>query len=341
MLDDERGFTPAVWDGLAELGVLGVLVPTGAGGSGDDLVTMGVAIEESGRALLPGPLIASSVAAATALTDALDAVAVQPLLGGIADGDHVATVALHEPEHRYRLTAPSTTAADSSAGAWRLRGTKNAVLDAVAADTFVVSARAAGALELFIVERDDLHADAVRPDVTVDQTRKTATLVLDDTPARRLEVSDPANTIDRLADVTMTALVVDGVGAAGRALDLAVAYATERQQFGVPIGTFQAVQHLCADMLREVEMCRAGAYYALWACDAADPAERHRAAVMAKAYASDALPGVGEAAIKVFGGFGFTWEHDVHLYYKRLLSMAALFGNAGFHYDEIAHLVAD
>jgi alkylation response protein AidB-like acyl-CoA dehydrogenase len=112
-------------------------------------------------------------------------------------------------------------------------------------------------------------------------------------------------------------------------------------QFDKPIGSFQAVQHLCADMLRALELGRAAGYYSCWAADDADPSEAHRAAVMAKAFASDAYPQLGGSAIQVFGGIGFTWEHDIHLYYKRLLSLSASLGNASEHLAELAKIAID
>jgi alkylation response protein AidB-like acyl-CoA dehydrogenase len=124
-------------------------------------------------------------------------------------------------------------------------------------------------------------------------------------------------------------------------MELAVEYAKERKQFDVPIGTFQAVQHLCADMLRSVELARAAAYYACWACDAAAPVERHRAATMALAFAADALYNVGASAIQVFGGVGFTWEHDIHLFYKRLLTLQHFAGGATDQLEELATIVLD
>jgi alkylation response protein AidB-like acyl-CoA dehydrogenase len=165
--------------------------------------------------------------------------------------------------------------------------------------------------------------------------------VLDDVPGRRLDRGDAtatlAETIDRLA----VAGVVDGVGAASRAMELAVEYARERRQFDRPIGSFQAVQHLCADMLRAVELARAAAYYACWAADAAPARERHRAVTMARAFAADELYRVGASAIQVHGGIGFTWEHDVHLYYKRLLTLQHEGGGATDHLEELASLVLD
>ena len=135
-----------------------------------------------------------------------------------------------------------------------------------------------------------------------------------------------------------TAAVVDGVGAAARVLEIAVDYAKERQQFGVPIGSFQAVQHLCADMLRAVELARAAAYYACWAFDGADASERHRATTMALAFAADELYGVGASAIQVHAGIGFTWEHDAHLFYKRLLTLQHTGGGAIDQLEELASI---
>src|SRR5207302_5179427 len=145
-----------------------------------------------------------------------------------------------------------------------------------------------------------------------------AEIRLTDTPARRLGTGDATGAIAETVDRLGIAAVVDGVGAASRALEMAIEYAKDRVQFDRPIGSFQAVQHLCADMLRAVELARAGAYYACWAADAGDDRERHRAATMAKAFASDELYRVGASAVQVFGGLGFTWEHDIHLFLKRV-----------------------
>jgi alkylation response protein AidB-like acyl-CoA dehydrogenase len=130
--------------------------------------------------------------------------------------------------------------------------------------------------------------------------------------------------------------VADGVGAAARALERAVEYAKQREQFGRPIGSFQAVQHLLVDMLQDVELARAASVHALWAQDAAPAAERARASALAKAFASEALPRVGASAIQVFGGIGFTFELDLHRYYRRLLSLSLLHGDAAHHLERIA-----
>jgi alkylation response protein AidB-like acyl-CoA dehydrogenase len=141
-----------------------------------------------------------------------------------------------------------------------------------------------------------------------------------------------------LVDRSSIGYVVDGVGAASVALEMAVAYSKERVQFDRPIGSFQAVQHLCADMLTALELGRAGAYYALWAADNESPEEVHRAATMAMAYASDVFHRIGADAIQVFGGVGYTWEHDIHRFYKRLLTLQQVHGPAPTHLEELARI---
>ncbi|MBV8979801.1 MAG: acyl-CoA/acyl-ACP dehydrogenase [Acidimicrobiia bacterium] len=318
---DPRGTTEAAWKGLADLGATGLLVPAEHGGAGMGMVDIGVVLEELGRAVHPGPFLSSAVAAASALAATGDG---GDLLEKIADGSLVATVALVEDDGRdWRRM---TTTADGGA----LTGTKTFVADAPAADVLLVSAPDG----LYAVDRgaDGLTVEHMP---TVDGTRSFGTVSLNSTPARRLGQVDVGEVVDRI----LVALVTDAVGAAQGALDLAVAYAKERVQFDRPIGSFQAVQHLCTDMLQALELGRAGAYYALWACDAADPAERHRAALMAKAFAADAFPRIGASAIQIFGGVGFTWEHDVHLFYKRLLTLQQAYGDATDALEELATVV--
>jgi alkylation response protein AidB-like acyl-CoA dehydrogenase len=330
MLDDERGATEAVWKGLAQLGLTGLLVPTRHGGAGMGMVDMGVVLEELGRAVHPGPFLSSAVAATTALTATGEGA---DLLPSLADGSLIATVAFLEADGRdWRRVGTSSDAGDA------LTGTKTFVADAPVADVVLVTATTDDGIGLFAVDAGARGLD-VRPEASVDGTRKQATVVLDGTPGRRIGSGDATDAVAEVVDRVLVGLVVDGVGAAQGALDLAVAYAKERVQFDKPIGSFQAVQHLCADMLRALELGRAGAYYAMWACDAADKAERHRAAVMAKAFAGDGFASLGASAIQVFGGVGFTWEHDVHLFYKRLLTLQQAYGDATDFLEELATIV--
>jgi alkylation response protein AidB-like acyl-CoA dehydrogenase len=338
MLDDPRGTTDTVWKGLAELGVTSLLVPEAHGGAGMGMVDTGVVLEELGRAVHPGPFAASAVATVSAVVLAGGEGDAAAMLPGLADGSTVGTVALLEPGQRYAWWTPET-AAVADGGAWAVSGSKVHVPDAGAADVFVVTASTDEGVGLFAV---DAGAPGLRvsPTPTVDGTRKEARLDLDAVPARRLgDAGDASAAVGDLVDRMLVAAVVDGVGAASRALEMAVEYAKERHQFGRPIGSFQAVQHLCADMLHDVELARAGAYYALWALDAGPHGEGHLAATMAKAFASDALAGVGASLVQVLGGIGFTWEHDAHLYLKRLLSLQQVLGTSGDHLDELADLV--
>jgi acyl-CoA dehydrogenase len=340
MLDDPRGTSPEVWHGLADLGVVGLLAPEPAGGAGMGMVDLAPVLEELGRAVHPGPFTSTAVGAisAIALADAGDAGAA--VLPGLAAGTTVGTVALHEPGQRAEWRSP-TTGAEPAPDGWRVTGTKVHVPDATGADVVVVSASAGGELGLFLVDATVAAGVAVTATPSVDATRKEGTVELVDAPATRLGTGDATAVVAEVVDRLHVAAVVDGVGAASRALEIAVDYAKERKQFGVPIGTFQAVQHLCADMLRAVELARAASYYACWACDAADPAERHRAATMALAFAGDELYTVGADAIQTHGGIGFTWEHDLHLYYKRLLTLQEIGGGSVTQLEELAGIVLD
>ncbi|MCU1463143.1 MAG: acyl-CoA dehydrogenase protein [Acidimicrobiales bacterium] len=331
MFDDPRGTTDAVWRGLADLGVTGMLVDAG-------MTDMALVLEELGRAVHPGPFQSSAVGAVSAVA------ALAPgdeLLAGLADGTTIGALALYEPAARYDWRAPSTRAD----GGDRLTGSKAFVPDAVAADVLLVGALDAdGALAVFAVDAG-AEGLTVEPQETSDPTRKHGNVTMQGAPGRRLgqrerdRAADVAAPMAAVVDRVGVAAVLDGVGAAQAALDMTIEYAKTRVQFDKPIGSFQAVQHHCADMLQAVEMARSGAYYAAWAADAAAPEEAHRAATMAMAFAAEALPRVGATAIQVHGGIGFTWEHDIHLFYKRLLTLAQAQGTAADHLEELAALV--
>jgi alkylation response protein AidB-like acyl-CoA dehydrogenase len=198
---------------------------------------------------------------------------------------------------------------------------------------------AAAADVVLVRDGDHLYAIDdfdVAPVSTPDGTRKVGAVTVN---GRGRRVNVGADDLQPAIDRWMIGYVVDGVGAASAALDLAVAYSHERMQFDRPIGSFQAVQHLCADMLTALELGRAGAYYGLWAADHSDAAELHRAATMAKAFASDAFFCIGADAIQVFAGIGYTWEHDAHLFYKRLLTLQHTLGGTREHLEELMAIV--
>jgi alkylation response protein AidB-like acyl-CoA dehydrogenase len=321
------------------MGATGLLAPEHHGGAGLGMLDVGVVAEELGRAVTPGPFISSAVGALSALALAGSEDDRARWMPGLVAGTAVGALALVEPGQRTGREAPRAVARQESAG-WALAGVKSPVADGVQATLLLTSAvDERGVAGLFAV--DAVHDCTRREIETVDPTRQWAQVELDESPAVRLGAADAHHeaAIDETLDRVVTALVVDGVGAADAALAMALEYAKSREQFGQPIGAFQAVQHLCAGMLQSVEMARAGAYYALWACDAAPAAERRRAVTMAKAFAGDALYKVGADAIQVFGGIGFTWEHDAHLYYKRLLTLQEAYGGTAEHLEALAALV--
>jgi alkylation response protein AidB-like acyl-CoA dehydrogenase len=315
MLDDPKGTTDDVWRGLASLGATGVLVATEHDGAGMTMVEAGVVAQELGAALYAGPWSSSAVASARALarTGADDG-----LLSGIADGTVIATVGA--------LTGPRPSA-DAT-----LRGEAIAVPDVAAASVLLVFADGTDGTALYSV---DPASDGVTatPRSHVDPTHKLFDVVFDGVTARRL-ADAPASVVEALVDDVIVARAADALGAATAMMNLAVEYAKVRRQFDQPIGSFQAVQHLCVDMYESVELARSGIIHALWAADAAEPAERHLAALRAKAFAGR-LASVGDTAIQVFGGIGFTWEHDAHLYLKRLLGWSAFLGAPDRYLEQV------
>ncbi|MDT3440858.1 acyl-CoA dehydrogenase family protein [Pseudofrankia sp. BMG5.37] len=327
LLDDPTGMTDAGWLALAELGTTGLLVPADHGGAGMTMVEAGVVLEELGAGLHPGPWLSSAVAATRALTRVPTAGETGKLLAGIADGSTIATVGPLEP------AAPRPAATATADGdAVTLRGEIAQIADAAAADVLLVLASDDDGTGLYAVDTSSPYV-AVTPRRSIDQTRKVFRVTLHDAPARRLGPA-PAEAIQALVDDVLVASAADALGAARALLDLTVAHAKVRRQFGQPVGAFQAVAHLCVDMYETVELARGGVLHALWAADAATPAQRHRAALRAKAFAGR-LATVGDTAIQVFGGLGYTWEHDSHLYLKRLLSWSALLGGPDSYLREV------
>ena len=326
LLGDPTGTTDAVWRGLADLGATGVLVDERHGGAGMGMVEAGVVAEELGRALHPGPWLSTSVAAVRAL--ARIEVDDDALSSGIADGTTIATVG--------PLTGPRPRAENAEA-ATTLHGVIDALADVAAADVLLVLADDGDGMALFAVDPAAPRV-TVTPRPHVDLTRKLFDVTLDGVTARRLGVM-PAEALSGLVDDVLIASAADALGAAQAVMVLAIDYAKVRRQFDSPIGSFQAVQHLCVDMYEIVELARSGVIHALWAADAADPDERHLAALRARAFATR-LATVGDIAIQVFGGIGYTWEHDAHLYLRRLLGWAALFGESDRYLEAVGRHLA-
>jgi alkylation response protein AidB-like acyl-CoA dehydrogenase len=338
LMETADGTDPDVWrQASAQLGLPGIAVPEEYGGAGFSFAEQAIVLEELGAALFTGPYLASAVLAATTLLASDDEEAKKDLLPGIAAGETVATLAFTEDGGSWDPASIRLAATKTTKNGWRLDGHKSFVLDGHAADLILVVAATEtdGRLSLFAITgtADGLTRRALP---TLDQTRKLARLAFDHTPARLVGEPGAARAVlDHTLDVAAVALAAEQLGGAQRALDMAVAYAKVRQQFGRPIGSFQAIKHRCADLLLEVESLRSAVGYAA-AAVAASSAELPVLAPLLKAYASEVYSHVAGENIQIHGGIGFTWEHDAHLYLKRAKASELFLGDAGYHRERLA-----
>ena len=337
LMETAEGYNPDVWRQLAgQLGLVGLIVPEEYGGAGFTYLELIVVFEEMGRSLLCAPFF-STVAMATTLILALDDdAASKDLLPRIADGGCLATVALAEPAGSWNPSDVAMRAVrDGGEGAgWRLSGEKFYVVDGHVANVVLVVAQTDPGLSVFAV---DSGAAGLAADLssTMDKTRKLARLTFDATPARLIGAEGQADgPVARMLDLAAIALAAEQVGGAQRVLEIAVGYARIREQFGRPIGTFQAIKHKCANMLLEIEAAKSAAYYAGWAA-AEDDAELPVLASVAKAYCSDAYVHAAAENIQIHGGIGFTWEHPAHLYFKRAKSSELFLGAPDYHRERL------
>jgi alkylation response protein AidB-like acyl-CoA dehydrogenase len=335
LMDTPDGTDPDVWRlASAQLGLPGIAVPEQYGGSGFSFAEQAIVLEELGAALFTGPYLASAVLAVTALLASDDEEAKKDLLPGIAAGETIATLAFTEDGGSWDPAAIKLAANQTDDG-WHLDGHKSFVLDGHTADLILTAAttQTDGQLSLFAVTNTAGHLTRhALP--TLDQTRKLARLEFAGTPARLITTAGTA-VLEHTLDVAAIALAAEQLGGAQRALDMAVEYAKVRQQFGRPIGSFQAIKHRCADLLLEVESLRSAVGYAA-AAVAADSAEVPVLASLLKAYASEVYSHVAGENIQIHGGIGFTWEHDAHLYLKRAKASELFLGDASYHRDRLA-----
>jgi alkylation response protein AidB-like acyl-CoA dehydrogenase len=337
LMATEAGYDTAVWAQFGQLGLTGLTIPDKYGGAGCGPVEQLIVCEEMGAALLCAPYLASAVLAAGALLASGDAAAQADLLPQIASGETIATLAVPEDDGSWAPGEFKVTARRSG-DRYLLDGRKSFVLDGTIAGLILVAASSDNGPALFAVDGDapGLSRQAMQ---TIDMTRKQAVLTFSRTPGQ--PVGQPGAAAEIVAQAVrggVLALAAEQVGGAQRCLDMAVAHAKVRHQFGRPVGSFQAVKHMCADMLLEVESARSAAYHAAWA--AADgAADLPLVASLAKAYCSEAYFHVAASNIQVHGGIGFTWEHDAHLYYRRAKSAEVMLGTPASHREVAAGLL--
>jgi alkylation response protein AidB-like acyl-CoA dehydrogenase len=334
--DGARHVDDELWAAMAAQGWMAVEQSLDAGGLGLGLVEVVVLCEELGRVVAPVPFL-GTVLAAGALRRAVDAgdLPGAAVLGGASVDGWVARLSGGEAVGAVAWSRrPDAVAArPDGAGGWLLSGRSDLVVYGPAADVVVVFADADGEPVLCAVAPGADERPAAEP--AMDRTRSVGWLTVEDRPALPLGGAEAATA---LLDRAASGASAEMLGAAGRILEMTVAYAKDRVQFGRPIGSFQAVKHRCADMLVDVEGMRSAAYYAGWAVGAGDP-DASAAASAAKVWSSDAARRVMASGLQVHGGIGFTWEHDLHLFLKRSQLDQMSFGDAGFHRERLARIL--
>jgi len=342
VMQDAEGFPRAFYRQLAELGWTGLIVPEAYGGSALGMLDLAVLTEEIGRAVMPGPFLSSTLAT-LAIAQAGSAAQKKHWLPKLAGGDAVGTLAFLEESDRLDADGV-TTRAKSARGTYRLTGTKLFVTDAHVADVIVAAFRTGGkgedGISLFLVPRDAPGLSIAALPI-IDQTRRVCAVTFDgvEVPAGAVlgKTGNGWKRMRRLLDAAAVLLAADCLGGAEKALEMAVEYSKVREQFGRPIGSFQAVKHMAAEMVSEIEPARGLVWYAAYAYDML-PRDASRAAAMAKAQLSEVYARVANRAVQIHGGIGFTWEHDMHLWFKRAKWNQLAFGDGIFQRERVATL---
>jgi alkylation response protein AidB-like acyl-CoA dehydrogenase len=334
LMATESGFDESSWQEIADLGWTGIALPEERGGAGYGIVERCLLLEEMGRVLFGGPYLSTAVLAADALTIAATVEASDEILEQIAGGSIRATLIAGGD---LLGEAHGSVSAREADGGFTLSGAGGLTLDADTSELLLVVA----ALEdessgLFAVEAS-APGITISPGALIDETRKTSFVELDAVPARRLDDGDETGAaIARVLDRGAISLAAEMVGGAQQAIDMTVAYMKEREQFGGPIGRFQALKHRLADMAVAVDAAREGVYAAADAEQSGAFAHVPLAASAAKSAASDSYWLATSEAIQLHGGIGFTEEHDIGLYYKRALIGQAMLGTSLDHRERIA-----
>jgi alkylation response protein AidB-like acyl-CoA dehydrogenase len=331
----DDGYPRELYDHIAKLGWSGLVVPEKFGGAGLGMLEMAMVLEEGGYAAMPGPFMFSSMLAASSLklsgSDQLKSKWLTPL----AEGKAIGTVAVVEGAGSVDARDIHAIAAKGAAG-WHLNGAKMFVPYANVADFIVVAAKHDSDIFLFVVDTNSPGV-TIRALKNLDLTRRVSSVELKSVPAERLKGG--TDLFGKLVDVAAIAVAADSLGGTERALEMAVDYSKVREQFGKPIGSFQALKHAAAEIVADLEPARAMLWYAAYAQDtgAADAA---RVAAMAKARLCDIYSRTTDRAVLMHGGIGFTWEHDMHLWFKRARFNESYFGSPSFHRERVAALGA-
>ncbi|NYT93371.1 acyl-CoA dehydrogenase family protein [Salinispora sp. H7-4] len=329
--ESTAGDDAELWQVLCgQIGVAGLAVPERFGGLGAGLGEAHVVLDELGRTLTPAPMLGCAVLAGQALLHSGDEAACRRILPDLVGGERLAALAWTDQHGDWDPHRPAFTATKGG----RLTGEAHYVLDAPLADVLLVAASTPAGVRLFEV---DPHAVGVRrrPVTTVDLTRRLGVVMLDGASGHQLGEVNP---LERVRDIACVALSAEQVGAATRAVELTVAYALSRVQFGRLIGAFQAIAHRLADLHVVVESARSLSYAAVSSLDS-DAPDAHLLAAGAAVHCAEALEQAAAQMIQLHGGIGITWEHDAHRYFKRAHGAAHLFGHPRAHLARLAEAV--
>jgi alkylation response protein AidB-like acyl-CoA dehydrogenase len=337
------GFSPELQRKVAEQGWTGLLVPETYGGLGLGMLDMALLLEEMGRAVVPGPFLFSSVLCTLALKQGGATTQKKVWLPRLASGEAVGTVAFLEADDRLDA-AGITLKAKKSRDGYMLSGTKMFVPFAAVADVLLVAVRTSGRAEegvsLILVERETPGL-TIKPLEIFDLTRRVYEVECKNIVVPKTAVVGDEGQgwkiLSRLIDAACIALAADSLGGAQKALEMAVEYTKMRTQFNRPIASFQALKHLAAEIVSEIEPARALVWYAAHAFDTR-PREASRAAALAKARLSDVYSRTTNRAVQMHGGIGFTWEHDMHFWFKRAKWNEFAFGDATYHRERLAQI---
>jgi alkylation response protein AidB-like acyl-CoA dehydrogenase len=348
MMDDDAGMPRELWQKMAELGWMGLAIDEEFGGAGLELVDLAVFLEETGRCLLPAPYFSTVVLGARAIRVAGSVGQQKRWLPKIAKGELL--LALAQLEERADWGPEGIEMGRRTPdGSYRLDGCKMFVRDAQCADLLVVPVRdirgnsGTQGITLLLVDARlpgiDIEAIAF-----MDGSRKVCRVDFRGVEVDASQVLGKPGAgwevLARVQDFAKVALSAEACGGAAAMLDMTVAYAKTREQFGRPIGTFQAIQHKCADMMIQVEGTRSATYYAAWSVDNGE-ADAHASACMAKSYCGEAYTAACGAGIQVHGGLGYTWEQDLHLYYKRAKADELYLGDPSYNRELVARVLLD
>jgi alkylation response protein AidB-like acyl-CoA dehydrogenase len=335
--DDHIGYDPAVWRKIGELGWLGVPFAESAGGFGGSFIECAVVLENLATTLVPEPYLASVVLGGMTLARAGNAAQHEAYLTPMIEGETTLALASSEPQSRYDVSAVETTATPDGGG-YKLSGEKVWVLNGHQAEHLIVSAKAPRGVTLFVVPRD---AEGV--DVTVAKMidgRKAAFIKLDNVAVgqdvRLGEEGSGAEVLDRTMDYAAAAAVAEGVGVATTMLHMTIDYLGTREQFGVKIGSFQALQHRAVDMYAETELLRSISMASMVRADEDDISTRRGDVSAAKVQLATSGIWVAQQSLQLHGGIGVTDEHDIGLYFKRMYALNALFGDEEHHVARFA-----